>query len=127
MWRARRLKEIADSNQPAFNSNDGAYWWLAGGNTVAAAPVSEAPASPLADLPAVQPVVTSQPDAPTSFNACSEMSSPQNNSNLDVLTALIESVAADPAPAVVEDRPAPIPSLRREKELAWDSKIGCFV
>ena len=29
MGRSRRLKEIADSNIPAFSSTTGAEWWLA--------------------------------------------------------------------------------------------------
>jgi hypothetical protein len=127
MWRARRLKEIADSNQPAFDSSNGAFWWLAGGSNESTVSVSDAPASPATVVPAVDPVVTPQSGTPMSFNAVSEMTSSQKYSDLDVLTALIESVATDPAPAVVEDAPAPVPTGRREKDLTWDAKCGCFV
>jgi hypothetical protein len=115
MWRARRLKQIAEANQPVFVSTTGTHWWLAD------APSKHEPSQSVSPAPAVA-VAESKPDE--YFIAISSKMS----STSDRVASVDEKKGAD---SVWSDFQKSAPPIVRadanEERLTWDAKSCCFV
>jgi hypothetical protein len=112
IWRARRLKEIADSNKPAFASTTGMEWWLA-----------EAPAKSKRSLPAA-PVIPMQAFdfAPAAISAATRA----EKSNLAACEA--ESINSLQIEDFLLKKQAPVVAVGTlEPRLTWDPHTGSFV
>jgi hypothetical protein len=111
MLRARRLKQIAESNQPAFTSTNGDHWWLADVPTRV---------EPVASVPSAKPVELMQTKP-------SEVTRPA--------LAVSEVPASEPAEETEEpsynylQHSAPRESRKTasEEALTWDTNSCCFV
>jgi hypothetical protein len=109
MWRAKRIKEIAEANQPAFASTNAMEWWLDPGPEQHSALIAEP--QPVAD---VQFVADARP-VPA----------------LPALKAeVVESVREPELLAVAAAAPvssAPVKTSSAAGELTWDPRACCFV
>ena len=115
MWRARRLKEIAEANQPAFVSTTGTHWWLA------EAPSKNERSQSVSPAPAIA-VSESKPDE--YFIA---MSSAMGSAR-DVVASADEKRSADPVRSALQEIALPtVPAGAKEEHLTWDAKSCCFV
>jgi hypothetical protein len=119
MWRARRLKEIAEANQPAFVSTSGTHWWLAEPQSKHEAQQS-VPAAP------AKAVSESKPDE--YFIAMSSALGAATDPTRDAAASAPENGAADslkdtPQQSTLFTRPA----AAREEHLTWDAKSCSFV
>jgi hypothetical protein len=117
MWRARRLKQIAEANQPAFGSTTGSEWWLADASSKNNPPQSVSPA------PSAKPAA-------------------QESKTDEYFIAMSSTMSSTPAPVASADgkksadsawsdflKPAtPVARAEaKEERLTWDAKSCCFV
>ncbi len=112
MLRARRLKQIADSNKPVFSSTE-TEWWLA-----------EAPVKP-------EKATSGAPDKSIkTADRKTEMPSSSNSPAAD-------AVAAEPVPVhanstydflFLKDPSTSVATkTTKREEMTWDAKMSCFV
>lgn len=121
MGRARRLKEIADANQPAFDLTKGTLWWL-----------EETPNNPRRTQPRQpqKPVLTSQQEVITpSLPAVQPLPAVQETVAMaEAATASVQTGSGD---ALSEfwrkDEPESAKPEPKEKKMTWDEKACCFV
>ncbi|MGB6690895.1 MAG: hypothetical protein WBE76_23930 [Terracidiphilus sp.] len=115
MWRARRLKQIAEANQPVFTSTSGTHWWLAD------APGKQEPSQSVSPAPAIA-VSESKPDE--YFIAMSSaLGSPR-----DAVASADGKKGADSEWSDFQKPAAPMARAdANEERLTWDAKSCCFV
>jgi len=112
LGRARRLKEIADSNQPAFDLTQGTQWWL---EEASNKPNRSQSASSPSSGQAVQPDLNvSRLQIAETPSAAKEVSDAQVPLSDYWRTSEPES-------------PKPESSEKPNDRLAWDPKAACFV
>lgn len=117
MFRANRLKQIAEANQNVFSSNSDAQWWLAEATPKAAPAKSAAPTkSDATPLPA-QPLDL-KAEAPMPVERRIERPAPEPQY---VPLVELSSVQAG------EETPAADSRSAFDDDLVWDAKAGCFV
>jgi hypothetical protein len=119
MWRARRLKLIADSFRPAFESTTGTQWWLAEVETSpeAAQPISTAAASTAPALASVQ--VSSAESATSRTLPCSPKCTAP-----DAIALATPYAGQD---ASQDEGPTYSFADTFEEKLTWDSRACCFI
>jgi hypothetical protein len=110
MWRERRLKEIAESNQPAFASTSGMYWWLA------EAPSKQEPSNSVSQLPAM---AISERKQDASLLAM--------GSTRSVAVSAEETTGADPIREDFKQAVRIGTADKYEERLSWDVKSCSFV
>jgi hypothetical protein len=121
MWRARRLKQIAEANQPAFGSTTGSEWWLADASSKKETQQSVSPA-PLAK-PAAQESKTDE-----YFIAMSSTMSSASSSTPAPVASADEKNVANSVWGDFQRAAAPIAREEsKEERLTWDAKSCCFV
>lgn len=111
MWHARRIKEIAESNQPVFASTSGMQWWLA------EAPSKQEPSNCVSQTPALA-VSDRKPQA--SFLAAGSTCFAATGADEKRGADFVGSDLQDAAPRVVK-------ADRYEERLTWDVKTCSFV
>jgi hypothetical protein len=115
MWRARRLKQIADANQPAFGSTTGTEWWLADASS------KNEPSQNVSPAPA--PAATESKTDDYFIAMSSAMSSTP-----DPVASADEKNVADSVLGEFQRPAAPIAREEsKEERLTWDAKSCCFV
>jgi hypothetical protein len=119
MRRARRLKQIADSFRPAFESTTGTHWWLA-----------DVQSKPEPVLPASFAMTSTTP-APASVRASSGESatSPALAHSFECGTPGLRVAAASHVEPIasLDDGPTYSFADTFEEKLTWDSRASCFV
>jgi hypothetical protein len=111
MWHARRIKEIAESNQPAFASDSGMQWWLA------EAPSKQEPSKSVSRAPGM---VVSDRKPHASLVAADSMFHAAAGADEKESADLAGSDLQDAAPRVMK-------ADRYEDRLTWDVKSCSFV
>lgn len=125
MLRARRLKQIAESNKPVFSSSE-TEWWLA-----------EAPAkhetAPCAAPDKSVKAAELKKEMPSSSNtsaavAAAELAAPANAS---LACEFLKEPAAIQTTSsyefVREPEQQAVRGFAKKEELTWDAKMSCFV
>lgn len=111
MWHARRIKEIAESNQPVFASTSGMQWWLA------EAPSKQEPSNSVSQVPAM---AASERKPHASLFAA--------GSTCFATPGADEKRGADPAGSDLQEAaPRATKADRYEERLTWDVKTCSFV
>ena len=109
MLKARRLKQIAESNKPVFTSTE-TEWWLAEAPARREATRPEIPVKP-ADLKKELPAAS---NASAQDAAADETAGVHARSNYDFL------LVKDPGSRKATE-------TKKKEEMTWDAKMSCFV
>jgi hypothetical protein len=121
MWRARRLKEIAEANQPAFVSTTGTHWWLA---DVPSKPEPQQSVSPAPAAAASESKPVSESKSDEYFIA---LSSAADAKRAAAARAAEETIADSVSNSMQESVRFERTADAKEESLMWDAKSCCFV
>jgi hypothetical protein len=122
MWRARRLKQIADANQPAFASTTGTEWWLADASS------KNEPSQSVPPAPSAKPAAAESKTDEYFIAMSSTMSSTSSATPAQAASADDTKAAGSVWSDFQRTQEAPVArEERREERLTWDAKSCCFV